>query len=237
MSNVELHLGGCLEIMRGLPPGSVDAVVTDPPFFAPATHYQSRIQWSRKFSDLGILTEWWGLVCDAFRPLLKPTGHALVFCNADAFAAFYPAMFNRWDRLASIVWDKTRPGMGRVWRHQHELVLAARDRGAFEHNDGRLRADVIQCGGTRGRDREHPVEKPEALLAELVEACVPVGGVVLDPFMGSGSTGSAALSIGRSFVGIEQDPDYFAIAEARIARARGEFRATTEQGALDLGAA
>ena len=219
-----LHHGDCLEIMAGMDAGSVDAVVTDPPFFAPATHYQSRLDWQRRWSDMSVLQQWWAGICDPMARVLKPTGHMLTFCNADSYPAFYPPMYSRWSKLVCLVWDKERPGLGRVWRHQHELIIAARNKGAWEPNDGRLRGDVVRQKATLPRDREHPVEKPEQLLRQLIEACCPVGGVVFDPFMGSGTTGEAALLCGRKFVGIELDEHYFEIARRRIDAATAQTR-------------
>jgi site-specific DNA-methyltransferase (adenine-specific) len=62
----------------------------------------------------------------------------------------------------------------------------------------------------------HPTQKPVALLARIIEATAPEGGVVLDPFCGSGTTGVAALRLGRRFVGIERDPTWLALAKARL---------------------
>jgi len=202
--------------MAEWPDACVDAIVTDPPFFAPATHYQSRVNWGRKWADMSILTQWWGLVCDTLARVLRPEGHCLAFCNADSYPAFYPAMYNRWDKLVSLVWDKERPGLGRLWRHQHELIIAARNKGAYCLKDGRLRRDVLRHKATLSRNREHPVQKPVALLQELVVATTPPGGIVLDPFVGSGSTCLAARADGRHFVGIEKNHDYCEIARKRL---------------------
>ena len=68
----------------------------------------------------------------------------------------------------------------------------------------------------RGEGNNHPTVKPAELMAYLCRLVTPPGGVVLDPFMGSGSTGKAAVREGFHFMGIEMDPEYLAIAEARI---------------------
>lgn len=92
-------------------------------------------------------------------------------------------------------------------------------------------ADVVKVRN------HHPTVKPVALMRWLVRLVTPPGGIVLDPFMGSGTTGIAALQEGRAFVGIEREPEYHAIAEARIAHARGEVRPDAEQPGLDFGGA
>ncbi len=217
---IDLRLGDCLEVMRDMPSKSVEAVITDPPFFCPATHYQSRKNWQRKWADMSILAVWWAVVCDELARITKEGGHVLTFSNADSFAAFYPAMYERWDKLVALVWDKDRPGLGRVWRHQHELIIAARNKGAYNPDDGICRADVLRFRATLSRDRLHPVEKPVAMLSELVVASCPKDGTVLDPYMGSGSTGVSCHKTGRNFIGIELDQTYFEVAQKRIAEAQ-----------------
>lgn len=68
----------------------------------------------------------------------------------------------------------------------------------------------------RGKGNNHPTVKPIALMTHLAELACPPGATVLDPFMGSGTTGIACADTGRKFIGIEMDPEYFKIAEARI---------------------
>ena len=73
------------------------------------------------------------------------------------------------------------------------------------------------------RLRQHPNEKPVSLMCKLVELCAPEGAIVLDPFMGSGSTGVACVQTGRSFIGIELDEGYFKVAQRRIAEAQAQL--------------
>ena len=89
-----------------------------------------------------------------------------------------------------------------------------------EHNDSGSAARFFYCPKASKKDRNegnnHPTVKPTALMAYLCRLITPTGGVVLDPYMGSGSTGKAAVREGFSFVGIELDPDYYEICKARI---------------------
>jgi site-specific DNA-methyltransferase (adenine-specific) len=78
-------------------------------------------------------------------------------------------------------------------------------------------ATLRKIENTRTTGNGHPCVKPTSLMRYLCRLITPPGGIILDPFMGSGSTGKAALMEGFRFAGIEQDPDYFAIAQARIA--------------------
>jgi DNA modification methylase len=215
---ITIYHGDAREILPLLEQRSVDAVLTDPPFFMPATHYQSRVDWQRSWSDTSILAAFWSVVLDCAVPSLKRSGHFLTFCNGDSYPVFYPEMYRRFDYLKSLVWDKGHVGLGRVWRNQHELVIAARWNDAEFVEDGELRSDVMQYKATPSSEREHPVEKPPALLSHMLRPTVPLGGVVLDPFMGSGTTLVAAKEEGRRAVGIEINEAYCEIAAKRLAQ-------------------
>jgi site-specific DNA-methyltransferase (adenine-specific) len=84
------------------------------------------------------------------------------------------------------------------------------------------------------RDREHITQKPLDVMRELVKI-VPEGGTVLDPFMGSGTTGVAAILEGRRFIGVEMTEHYHAVAERRLAEAVGNYQPDGDQDALDFG--
>lgn len=194
----------------------VDAIITDPPFFMPATHYQSRVNWPKSWSDTSILATWWECVIKASKSIIAPDGHFLTFCNGESYPVFYPVMFSLFDKLKCIVWDKGRVGLGHIWRNQHELIIAARNKGHKVIEDGILRPDIIKCKATPSKNRRHPVEKPVELLRWLIASITNPGDTVLDLFMGGGSTGEAALRSGRNFIGVESDEKYFKIAEDRL---------------------
>jgi len=211
-SGVTIYHGDCREIeIRG-----IDAIVTDPPFFLPADHFQSRMKWQRSWGDVSVLGTFWRATLDVFVPALKPTGHFLSFCNGDSYPVFYPEMYRRFDTLKCLVWDKGHVGLGRIWRHQHELIIAGRWGDSFVDIGGRLWSDVIRVNATASSERDHPVEKPVELLANLIAPITPSGGLVVDPFMGGGSTLLAAKLNGRRAVGIEIEERYCEIAARRI---------------------
>ena len=219
IGDATLYCGDCLEILPTL--GKVDAVVTDPPYFTPATHYQSRVKHARVWGDMSILETWWSDVSTQLARVC-PLGHVFVFCNGDSYPAFYKAMFPHWGKLKAMVWDKGHVGLGRIFRNQHELIIWARSEGHHVPDDGELRADVIKASATPSAARLHPVEKPPVLLEQLVGVSA---GDCLDPFMGSGTTGVACANLGRKFIGIEIEPKYFDIACKRIedAYAQGDM--------------
>ena len=217
-----MYLGDCLEILPTLP--KVDAVITDPPFFMPATHYQSRVGWQRTWGDTSVLRGYWEAVSDRVIERLHRTGHFLTFCNHESYPVFYPVMYGRFDFLKALVWNKRKVGLGRVWRNQHELIIAARWNDAEFNEDGKLRADVIDRDASLSAERDHPVEKPVELLMDLIEPTTKPGMTVLDPFAGSGTTGAAAIALERQFIGIEIEPKYFDIACERLTNAQRQER-------------
>ena len=204
--------GDAIEEMKKLPRNSIDLLLTDPPFFMPAEHYQSRIQYQRNFADLSPLRIFWEQVTLEVVRVLKPTGHFITFCNCDSYPVFYIPMYNNFDKLVSLVWNKKRPGLGNIWRHQHELIIAARFSESKYNNDGRLHPDVISEAATLSKDREHPVEKPWEMLRKLIEPTTFENDVVLDPFCGSGTTCQAAKIINRKYIGIDLNTKYCQIA-------------------------
>ena len=225
IGDATLYLGDCLELLPTL--GPVDAVVTDPPFFAPATHYQSRVSWGRAWADMSILGQYFFDFAKIAKSILKDDGHLFVFCNDESYPVFYPGAYGLWDFTCALIWDKTRIGLGKIFRHQYEMILWASNAGAYAVSNGRPHADILAYAPTLSADREHPVQKPAPLMRELIEVCTRPNAIVVDSHMGSGTTLEAAIACGREAIGIELDARYFDIACERIRRAY-------EQPRLDL---
>jgi site-specific DNA-methyltransferase (adenine-specific) len=209
--------------MKTMPDKSVDCVVTDPPYFAPATHYQSRISWGRCWGDMSLLGQVFFDWCQEWKRIIKDDGHLFVFCNDESYPVFYPVVYGWWDTVVSLVWDKTRVGLGSIFRHQHEWIMWARNKKSYRLSDGHLHSDILSYPAELSRNREHPIEKPPALIKELLKICTPKEAIILDSFMGSGTTGVACMQLGRRFIGCEIDPGYFEIARKRIEAAAAQM--------------
>jgi site-specific DNA-methyltransferase (adenine-specific) len=227
--HVTIYHGDC----RNAEFRNIDAIITDPPFFMPAAHYQSRITWQRSWGDAAVLGTFWRSMMATLTPALKATGHFIVFCNGDSYPVFYPEMYGKFDTLKCLVWNKAHIGLGRIWRHQHELIIAARWQESFVNKCDKLRTDVITVPVTPFGERDHPVEKPTSLLCHLIEPVTPHGGLILDPFMGAGSTLLAARRLGKRAIGIEIEERYCEIAARRMAQEVLSFEAP----AVELSAA
>jgi DNA modification methylase len=222
-SLVTLYHGDAVDVMATLRDESVHAVITDPPFFMPATQYNGRdTSWQRSWSDTSILATWWGVVAEQATRVVRSDGHLLAFCDDASYPVFYPAIYTRWPNIACLTWDKGRPGMGTAWRSSHELVIAARGRSA--HWSGGATGTVLKAKPVHTTERLHPVDKPEALMRDLIAPTTPGGGVVLDPFAGGGSTLVAATTLGRKSIGVELEERYCEVIAKRLS-----------QGVLDFG--
>jgi len=223
MTDVKLYLGDCLEVMRGMPDKSVDAVITDPPYFLPAQHYQTRKQFQRNFSDLGILEHFFKDLYVEMARIIRDDGCFYMFCDGQSYPLFWYHGFKISKSVRPLIWDKSVSINGYGWRHQHEIILFGEMPKAkpIPTGDG----DILKHRAVLVDSREHPAEKPVELITRLVEKS---GATILDPFMGSGATGIACIKAERNFIGIEIDPTYFAIAEKRIAEAQLQSRLPLE---------
>ena len=196
---VTLYNADCREVLPSLP--NVEVVITDPPY---GMNYQSNHR--MKQYDY-ILND-----CD---------GAALqLACGLDAEHSKY--IFCRWDNLRDIrppksliTWVKNNWSMGDL-EHEHarqtEVICFFPGPNHF-FPKGRPQ-DVIRA--PRTDNENHPTEKPVGLMSAV---CEWTSGTILDPFMGSGTTGVAAVKLGRKFIGIEIEPRYFEIAVRRISEA------------------
>ena len=218
MPEVTLHLGDCLEYMKSMPDKSVDAVITDPPYFLPAQHYQTRKVFRKTFSDLGILEHFFKDFFEEMVRVLNPDGAYYTFCDGQSYPLFWYYGFVTSKSVRPLIWDKGNFINGYHWRHQHEMILFGEmpESRPLPTGDG----DVLRCKPVPVDEREHPAEKPVELLAKLATKC---GHTIFDPFMGSGTTGVACMQLGRNFIGCEIEPKYFEIADRRISEARRQM--------------
>lgn len=219
MPRNQVVLGDCCTAMRGWPDASVDFVLTDPPYLV---NYQDRSGRSLAGDRGGSWLR--PAFAEAFR-LLKPDSLCVSFYGWSQTELFLDAWRRAGFRVAGhITFPKRYTSTVRLMRLQHE--------NAYLLAKGRPEApawpvgDVIDWVYTG--NKLHPTQKPLAVLTPLIASfCMP-GGLVLDPFAGSGSTLVAARSIGRGFLGVEIDAPMHSVAMRRLeayARAirRGEL--------------
>lgn len=252
-----LHLGDCRDV---LPVLRCDHVITDPPYEAEA-HGAGRRLLGRtaelkdaRVREIEAAPLDFAALTDELRQHLcawaaeSCSGWLLAFCQAEAVSTWRAAMEAggaKWRR--AMVWVKPdsspqlsgdRPAQG------FESIAAAWCGDGGSRWNGGGKRGVFTYGkhdpgmGHGGGANEHPTQKPRLLMAELVALFSSHGELIADPFMGSGTTGVAAIQAGRRFVGIERDPRYFDIACRRIEQAYNQrplFAAIPQPAALQLG--
>lgn len=236
MSRVEtigratLILGDCLEVMPTL--GRVSHIICDPPYEASLHAAKSHLSNLRK--DTGPeLKEINFEAVDDIRPAFvglsaaQCEGWFIAFCTVEGVAKWAdfinpsPMKYKR-----GCVWvkpDSTPQLNGQGPAQGAECFVAAwAGKGHARWNSGGKRGVYVHCVNGRQRDGRHPTEKPLSLMAEIIADFTNPGDTILDPFMGSGTTGIAAVRARRNFIGIERDPAYFEIARQRLSAVSGE---------------
>lgn len=243
---VTLYHGDALEVIATLPEGSIDAVITDPPYCAGAiseaqrtraTGQGLRSETTRRLGwfigdNMGTAGLTWLLRCIAVasRDCVKSSGSMLVFCDWRMISSIQPAIESAGLRYQNlIVWDKEHMGLGNGFRCRHELIQHF-TYGAPEYHD-RGTPNVLTCRRVDRDEREHQTQKPTDLIGRLVRVVSPEGGTILDPFAGSGSTALAARASGRRCILIEHDEEHCETTAKRLAQGILDFALVPERGA------
>ena len=222
----ELHCGDCLEIMPTL--GKIDAVITDPPYGI-NFQYNTHIDTPEGYGD------WiWNTISTA-ENLCSEGSPIFVFqamLNVRHFANWFPRNWRIFAACKNFV--QMRPT---AMQYAFDPVLVwwtdgKRYSAGTNSRDWHIGNTANTLNRGAGDAMGHPCARPLDQMMHILEQWTRPGSIVLDPFMGSGSTGVAAMLTGRRFIGIELDATYFAIAQQRIEDAarqtRGEFRRVTD---------
>lgn len=210
-----LHLieGDCITELKKLPSHSVDLICTDPPYGNDQTYgLDKRTIVGDEHPLIGLLA-----LAESYR-VLRRNRCCFFFLDARhlSFVDMFVRRYTEYRVRAYCVWDKKHMGLGFGIRPRHEMILAL-EKGKPLYASGGF-ANVIDCARPTTR-QPHPHQKPVDLMAALIAHATAPGDVVLDPFMGSGSTGVAATQLGRGFIGIECERRYIELARERIAAA------------------
>jgi DNA modification methylase len=229
VGSFELLSGDARELMRDVPDQSVDLICTDPPYnLAPYSRGNIAMSWRSDFNN--DVAAWDRVTFDPgdwlteMRRVLAPHGNLFAFTSYNLLGRWHEVFDPVFDTFQFLVWHKTNPApkLRRAgFLNSCELVVCCWDQG-HTWNFGRQRdmhnfIEAPVCAGhERVKDPKHPAQKPLAVVRRLVEMASRPGDLVLDPFMGVGSTGVAAVELGRRFLGFELDPAYTAAAQTRL---------------------
>lgn len=242
MSNYNLYLGDCLEIVPTLPDNSVDAIIADWPYGVTRCKWDSVIPLDNLWPEC--------------KRVIKPRGAIVLFGSQPFTSALIMSNID-WFKYC-LVWEKDRatgfldanrkplkchedivvfsdgqttynpqkttghppvnnPGKNRHSAKHYSSYAVTSNSGSTERFP---RSVIFYNGHNSAHGVLHPTQKPVALLEYLIRTYTNAGDTVLDNTMGSGTTGAACINTGRKFIGIEKDPGYFEIAKKRIEQAQ-----------------
>lgn len=217
---MKLINGCCLEGMSKLRDGSIDLVLTDPPYKMTKQGKSCRPNYMRSgmgenlFEGKLVNTESWMSLC--FNKMAT-NSHFYTFTNINSLPDYLEVAKKCGFKLHNIISMIKDTKMPNRWYLKYtELVLFFRKGKAFPINDMSSRDYEFVTMPTKKNGKLHVSQKPLSFIEKLVRNSTVEGGVVLDPFMGSGTTGVACANLNRDFVGIELDEKYFQIAKDRI---------------------
>lgn len=226
MSEVKLYQGDCLEVMKNIEDGIVDLVVTDPPYEIATTgagmYKQADKQYVKELNGMkdGFSEEVLDELCRVMKKI-----NIYFFCSQKQIIPLLDYFAKKkkcnWNILS---WHKTNPvpACGNKYLTDTEFILFFREKGVKVYGsfDTKRTWYATPLNQSDKKRYGHPTVKPLFILENLVVNSSQEDEVVLDCFMGSGSTGVACLNTNRDFIGIELDEKYFQIAKERIEEAQ-----------------
>ena len=224
----------CLEYLKSLPDECVDLIVTDPPYNISQKQdlkINGRIikknfgDWDFGFNPEPVLAE--------LRRVLKPKGQIYVFCGTEQIPIYMQEFIEKWYFRNLLVWYKTNPPprlskTNYLFANEY-IVYAIKERGkpslsTFNFSTQSTMHNTFISGSLQGKERLrekngmsiHPTQKPLAILKKLISVSSKEGDIVLDPFMGIGSTAVACKELNRNYIGCELNSKYVEWAKKRL---------------------
>lgn len=248
-----LYQGDALAVLAQLPTSSVDALITDPPYSSGGMVRGDRALGNVKdkySGSYGVQPEhteftgdnrdqraygyWCALWLSECLRITKPGGIALLFTDWRQFPATTDALqAGGWVWRGVVPWYKptSRPMPGGFMASCEYVVWGSSGPIERDYANGSYLPGFYQANPPR--EREHLTQKPLEIMRAMARVC-PAGGTILDPFMGAGTTGAAAVIECRNFIGVEMVNDYVAIAQRRILTALAKGSVHEDQVALNF---
>lgn len=222
--NIWIKQGDCLELMKQIPNGSIDLILTDPPYEL-SNHGGGKTDLAQrklvKDTHIDFISKGfdYDTVFNEYLRILKAP-NMLIFCSNKQVSKIMKFFEEKGLSTTLLVWNKTNPSPLCNGKHLSdiEFIVYVRGKGATFNNDTpfNYKRKVITTPIESNKNRLHPTQKPLEILEQYINLHSKVGDLVFDSFMGSGSTGVACLNTSRKFLGFELDKDYFNIAKDRL---------------------
>lgn len=223
---MELYNSNCLDILKDMKDNSIDLIVTDPPYKITSRGTSGTMggYWKSKIAKSGNIFEHNNISCESYLPelyrVLKDKSILYIMCNninlKEMLNVGTTCGFNF---VKCLIWEKGNKICGKYYMGCFEYIILFRKGGDRPINNCGT-PDILKIPIKKLKDKEghnlHDTEKPVELMKILIENSSDEGQVVLDPFMGIGSTGVACKESKRDFIGIEIDEKYYNIAKERI---------------------
>ena len=226
MNILDLKKGDCYKLLKKIPDHSVNLILTDPPYnLNPYSTGNLKCNWRSDFNN--DIADWDGedldilLLKKEFKRVLKPTGNIFIFTTYNLMGDFHKIFDPEFDTFQIMVWHKTNPPpklRKTSFLNSCELICCMWNKGhTWNFKSQKQMHNFFESPICMGHERlKHPTQKPVRLLKHIIEIASSKEDVVLDPFMGTGSTGEASLELERNFIGFEIDPKYFDMAYHRL---------------------
>ena len=213
MSEINLLHGDCFELFQNIPDESVDMILTDPPYVMSFQSDYRKTKYEKIKGDSNL--DWLGDFVNEIYRVSKPNTAHYVFCSFHHVDKFKQAIENKFKVKNILTWVKNNTSMGDLkgdFAPKTEFII-------FFHKgrkliNGKRDPNVLEFKKTR--NELHPTQKPVDMTEYMIGKFSDEGDLILDPFMGSGTTGIACLNTNRRFIGMELEEDYFNIAKERI---------------------
>ena len=219
---IDLRCGDCLELMKDMPDGSIDLIVTDPPYLIKYKTNRRKNK-THDFCSEILNDDNYALISNYIKEcyrILKDNTAMYMFCNCDRVDYFKQELEKTGFKIKNmIIWVKNNWTAGDLkaqFGKQYEIIFLV-NKGRKYFNGKRI-TDVWNFDRVSGNKQVHQNQKPVDLLEQCILKHSKENDIVFDGFMGVGSTGVACLNTNRNFIGIELDEKYFNIAKERIDR-------------------
>ena len=226
---VSPRLGDSRKLIKDVPSGSIDLILTDPPYnLSGYSTGNTEFSWRKTINN--DLADWdrnsfepaeW---LAEFKRILKPTGNIFAFTSYNLMGKWHQTFDPEFDTFQYVVWHKTNP-VPKIRRagflNSCELIICVWNKGhTWNSSSQKEMHNFVQSpictGNERLKNPKHPTQKPLKVLEPIIRIATNPDDIIFDTFMGVGSTGVAALNLGRRFIGFELNPEYFAAAEQRL---------------------
>ena len=218
--------GDCYKLLKKIPPTSIDLILTDPPYNL--SNYSTgniKADWRKTLNN--DIANWDKNVLDfetiqkEFLRVIKPTGNIFIFTAYNLLGWWHSLFDPVFDTFQIMVWHKTNPPpkLRRAgFLNSCEMICCMWNKGhTWNFTKQKEMHNFIESPICMGKERKkHPTQKPVKILKHIINIASNEGNIVLDPFMGVGSTGVACKQMGRDFIGMEIEKEYIQIAKERI---------------------